>query len=67
MRGGFDDELRAAISKIHDSAVKVGKPSGIYCPDGKTARIYADAGFKMVSATSRVLTPGLINVLRSLS
>lgn len=67
VRGGFDDELRAAISKVHESAVKAGKSSGIYCPDGKTARIYADAGFKMVNVTPCLLTQGLINVLRSLS
>lgn len=51
VRGGFDDELKAAITRIHETAVKAGKISGIYCPDGKTARTYADAGFKMVSVT----------------
>ncbi|KAL6247054.1 hypothetical protein RBB50_006362 [Rhinocladiella similis] len=65
VRGGFDDELRAAISKVHESAVKAGKSSGIYCPDGKTARIYADAGFKMISVVNdmSVLPLGLAKAL----
>lgn len=44
----FDVELKQAISKIQQAAKMKGKKIGIYCPNGQTARHYADEGFQMV-------------------
>ncbi|KAG8625939.1 hypothetical protein KVT40_006340 [Elsinoe batatas] len=46
------DELKAAISKIHESAKKAGKRTGIYCTSGEQAKEYADRGFHMTSVVT---------------
>lgn len=47
--GSMHPELKAAIQKIHETAVAKGKWSGIYCTSGEQAREYADMGFHMVN------------------
>ncbi|TKX23997.1 HpcH/HpaI aldolase-like protein 1 [Elsinoe australis] len=49
---GMHDELKNAISKIHESAKKAGKRTGIYCTSGDQAREYADRGFHMISVVT---------------
>ncbi|KAF2151237.1 HpcH/HpaI aldolase/citrate lyase family protein [Myriangium duriaei CBS 260.36] len=43
------DELHAAISRIHESAKKAGKHTGIYCTSGEQAKEYASKGYHMIS------------------
>jgi 4-hydroxy-2-oxoheptanedioate aldolase len=49
VRGNFDPELSEAISRVQKAAAEAGKKSGIYCPNGDSARKYADDGFQMAS------------------
>ena len=46
------DELKAAITKIHEAATQAGKHTGIYCTSGEQARDYADKGFRFISAVT---------------
>jgi len=53
--GAMHDELRAAIDRVHEAALRHGKKSGIYCTSGAQAREYADKGFHMISVTGDML------------
>ncbi|GAM82104.1 hypothetical protein ANO11243_000830 [Dothideomycetidae sp. 11243] len=46
------EELKFAIARIHESATKAGKRSGIYCTSGEQARDYARRGFHMISTVT---------------
>lgn len=50
--GKFSPELEDAIEKIRKAAQDAGKKSGIYCPNGDSARRFADKGFQMVRRTT---------------
>ncbi|PNS19825.1 preprotein translocase, SecY subunit [Sphaceloma murrayae] len=46
------EELKKAINRIHESAKKAGKRTGIYCTSGEQARDYAERGFHMISVVT---------------
>lgn len=45
-------ELKSAIDRIHASATKAGKRTGIYCTSGEQARDYAKRGYHMISTVT---------------
>ncbi|KAK5464977.1 hypothetical protein LTS15_001540 [Exophiala xenobiotica] len=52
VQGDFSPELKKAIARILKAAQDAGKKSGIYCPSGEVARVYADQGFQMISVVN---------------
>lgn len=56
--GEMHEELKSAITRIHNAAQAAGKRTGIYCTSGQQAKEYADRGFHMISAVTDVATLG---------
>lgn len=53
--GVMDQELHAAIEKIHNAAVGAGKKTGIFCVSGEQANEYVKRGYHMVTVTGDMI------------
>ena len=50
--GVVKPELTAAVAKIKEACRKAGKKCGMYATSGEQAKMYADQGFDMISASA---------------